>query len=110
MLYTILTLTFARVFSFTLLRMYAKCWLIIKDDDKRTFEVIGKASNDNSFSNRTHGMQKDGMNVTAVILPVTNKNSAKQGIAFTNYTLEEGLYERLLKEHNAIIMRNAGEW
>ncbi len=90
--------------------MYSKCWLIIKDDNKRTFEVIGKASNDNSFSNRTHGMQKDGMNVTSVILPVTNKNSTKQGITFTNYTLEEGLYERLLKEHNEIIMSTAGEW
>lgn len=109
-LYNYLTLTFTTVISFTSLRMYAKCWLIIKDDDKLTFEVIGKASNDNSFSNRTHGMQKDGMNVTSVVLPVTNKNSTKQGITFINYTLEEGLYERLLKEHNAIIMRNAGEW
>jgi len=90
--------------------MYSKCWLIIKDDNKRTFEVIGKASNDNSFSNRTHGMQKDGLNVSCVILPVTNKNASKQSISFINYTQEDGLYERLLKEHNQIIMRNAGEW
>ncbi len=90
--------------------MYSKCWLIIKDDNKRTFEVVSKASNENSFSNRTHGMQKDGMNVTCVILPVTNKNSSKQGITFTNYTPEEGLYDRLIKEHNEIIMRNAQDW
>jgi len=90
--------------------MYSKCWLIIKDDNKRTFEVVCKATNENSFSNRTHGMQKDGMNVTCVILPVTNKNSTKQGITFINYTQEEGLYDRLLKEHNEIIMRNAQEW
>jgi hypothetical protein len=90
--------------------MYSKNWLIIKDDTKRTYEVVSKATNENSFANRTHGMQKDGMNVTCVILPVTNRNSSKQSITFTNYTLEEGLYERLLKEHNAIIMRNAGEW
>lgn len=90
--------------------MYSKNWLIIKDDTQRTFEVVGKASNDNSFSNRTHGMQKDGMNVSCVILPVTNKNSSKQNITFVNYTHEEGLYERLLKQHNEIIMRNAGEW
>jgi hypothetical protein len=103
-------ITFATSRSLTSQPMYSKCWLIIKDDNKRTFEVIGKASNDNSFSNRTHGMQKDGMNVTGVILPVTNKNSSKQGITFTNYTPEEGLYDRLLKEHNEIIMRNAQEW
>jgi hypothetical protein len=45
-----------------------------------------------------------------VILPVTNKTSSKQSISFVNYKHEEGLYERLLKEHNEIIMRNAGEW
>ena len=90
--------------------MYSKNWLIIKDDTKRTFEVVSKVTNENSFANRTHGMQKDGMNVTCVILPVTNKNSNKQAITFTNYTPEEGLYDRLLKEHNQIIMRNAGEW
>lgn len=90
--------------------MYTKNWLIIKDDTKRTFEVVSKAVNENSFSNRTHSMQKDGMNVTCVILPVTNKNSSKQSITFTNYTLEEGLYDRLLKQHNEIIMRNASEW
>lgn len=90
--------------------MYSKNWLIIKDDTKRTFEVVSKVTNENSFSNRTHGMQKDGMNVTCVILPVTNKNSNKQAITFANYTPEAGLYERLLKEHNQIIMRNAGEW
>lgn len=90
--------------------MYSKNWLIIKDETKRTFEVVSKATNENSFTNRTHGMQKDGMNVSCVILPVTNKTASKQNITFVNYTLEEGLYDRLLKEHNAIIMRNAGEW
>lgn len=90
--------------------MYTKNWLIIKDDTKRTFEVVSKATNENSFANRAHGMQKDGMNVTCVILPVTNRNSSKQSITFANYTVEEGLYDRLLKEHNQIIMRNAGEW
>jgi hypothetical protein len=90
--------------------MFTKNWLIIKDDTKLTFEVVSKAVNENSFANRTHSMQKDGMNVTCVILPVTNKNSSKQSITFTNYNLEEGLYDRLLKQHNEIIMRNASEW
>jgi hypothetical protein len=90
--------------------MNFKSWLIIKDDNKRTFEVASQTDNENWFSNKVIAMQRDGMRVTAVILPVSNKNSSKESIKFVGYTVEEGLYDRLMKQHNEIIMRNAGEW
>lgn len=90
--------------------MHTKFWLIIKDDSTRTFEVCGHASNDNAFTNKTYAMQKAGMNVTAVVLPVTNKNSSKETIKFVGYNKEDGLYERLLEQHRAITAKSFGEW
>lgn len=90
--------------------MFSKCWLIIKDDSKRTFEVCGNASNDNSFTNKTHAMQKAGMNVSCVTPPVTNKNSSKEVIKIVGYTKEDGLQERLLKEYREIILRSTDQW
>jgi hypothetical protein len=90
--------------------MNFKNWLIIKDDNTRTFEVTSQTSNDNSFSNKIIAMQRDGMNVTSVILPVTNKNASKESIKFIGYTKEEGLHDRLLKKHNEIIHSKMGTW
>jgi hypothetical protein len=90
--------------------MYAKYWLIIKDDSKRTFEVCGQASSENSFSNKVYGMQKMGMNVSCVIQPVTNKTSSKGLIKITGYLPEGGLYDRLLKEYRDITMKSAEEF
>ena len=70
-------------------------WLVIKDDTKRTFEVIGQERNTNSFTNKTYAMQRAGMNVTGVVLPVTGKNFSKDVIGFIGYSKEEGLYQRL---------------
>ena len=90
--------------------MYSKYWLIIKDDSKRTFEVCGQATSENSFSNKVYGMQKMGMNVSCVIQPVTNKTSSKGLVKITGYHPEGGLYDRLLKEYRDITMRSAEEF
>jgi hypothetical protein len=84
--------------------MITKFWLIIKDDSKRTFEVCGQESNTNWFTNKIYAMQKDGMNVSCITPPVTNKTSSKELIKITGYAKEDGLYERLLKQHQQLTM------
>jgi hypothetical protein len=86
--------------------MHSKYWQIIKDDSKRTFEVCGQASNTDPFNNRTIAMQRAGMNVSCVLLPVGTKNSSKSLIKFTGYTNEEGLYDRLTSELQNIRNKN----
>ncbi|MBL0742753.1 hypothetical protein [Chryseolinea lacunae] len=86
--------------------MYSKCWLVIKDDGKRTYEVCGKTGNSNFFTNGTHGMQRAGMNVSYVTPPVTNQNSNKEMVKVSGYTQEDGLHERLLAEYRQIIARS----
>jgi len=90
--------------------MHTKFWLIIKDDNTKTFEVCNQASNDNAFSNKVYAMQKAGMNVTAVVLPVTNKNASRDVIKFVGYSREDGLYKRLTEEHRAITAKSIDEW
>jgi hypothetical protein len=89
--------------------MYSKCWQVIKDDNKKTFEVCGQEENTNHFTNGTYGMQKAGMNVSCITPPVTNQTASKDKIKIVGYTIEEGLYNRLVKEHQAI-MRNGMEY
>ena len=90
--------------------MTTKYWLIIRDDSKRTFEVCSQTTNENSFTNKTHAMQKAGMNVSCMTPPVTGKISSKESIKIVGYTIEEGLRERLDKQYLEIVMREAGEW
>jgi hypothetical protein len=90
--------------------MTTKYWQIIRDDSKRTFEVCSQTTNENSFTNKTHAMQKAGMNVSCMTPPVTGKISSKESIKITGYTKEEGLQDRLSKEYLAIVMRTADEW
>jgi hypothetical protein len=90
--------------------MYSKNWQVIKDDVKRTFEVCGQETSTNSFTNKVHAMQKAGMNVSCITPPVTNKTSSKDLIKVTGYTKEDGLYQRLLKQHMEINIRDAGDW
>jgi hypothetical protein len=90
--------------------VYSKIWQVIKDDSKRTFEVCGQASNDNSFTNLTYGMQKAGMNVSCITPPVTNKVSSKGLIKITGYAQEDGLYDRLMQEYREITRRAAEDW
>lgn len=86
--------------------MNTKYWMIIRDDSKRTFEVIGQGANTNSFENRMHAMQKLGMQVSGMTPPVSNKNSNKDSISFVGYAKEVGLYDRLVKQHMEITMRS----
>jgi hypothetical protein len=89
--------------------MYSRCWLVIKDDSKRTFEVFGQASNDNALIHKMHSMQKAGMNVSSVTPPVSNKASSKDLVKITGYTKEDGLNERLEKEYREITKRSSLE-
>lgn len=86
--------------------MYTGCWLIIKDDTKRTYEVCGQSPDGNLFSNSTNAMQRVGMNVSYITPPITNKNSSKDLIKISGYTKEDGLRERLLKQYREIIMKS----
>ena len=84
--------------------MITKFWLIIKDDSKRTFEVCGQESNTNWFTNKTYAMQREGMNVSCITPPVTNKTSSKELIRIIGYAHEDGLYERLLKQFSKLTL------
>jgi hypothetical protein len=84
--------------------------MVIKDDSKRTFEVCGQESSDNAFTNKTHAMQKSGMNVSCITPPVTNKTSSKDLIKIVGYTKEDGLYDRLSKEYFEITIRSSDDW
>jgi hypothetical protein len=90
--------------------MYSKFWLIIKDDATKTFEVCGQAAADNAFTNKVYGMQRSGMNISCVVLPVTNKTSSKDLIKITGYSKEDGLYERLQGEHRKRMRESTAEW
>jgi hypothetical protein len=90
--------------------MITKYWLIIKDDAKKTFEVCGQTTNDNSFSNKTYAMQKANMNVSCMAPPVTNKSSSKELIKIIGYAKEDGLLDRLSKQYSEIILRSAEQW
>ena len=74
--------------------MITKFWQIIKDDSKRTFEVCGQVSNENSFTNRIYGMQKADKDVSCMTPPVTNKTSSKDLVKITGYTKEDGLHAK----------------
>ena len=86
--------------------MNTSCWQIIRDDKKMTFEICGQTTNSNHFTNSVHAMQKAGMNVSCMTPPVSNKHSSKGTIKITGYTKEDGLHERLLKQHRDITMRS----
>jgi hypothetical protein len=85
--------------------MFSKYWLVIRDDTKRTYEVCGKVSNENTFTNKTYGMQQAGMNVSSMTPPVTGKVAFKDAIKISGYTQEDGLWARLEKEYMRIRMQ-----
>ncbi|MBS1488126.1 MAG: hypothetical protein JST43_11120 [Bacteroidetes bacterium] len=90
--------------------MYTKNWQVIKDDTKHTFEVCGLEGNTNPFTNQVYAMQRDGMNVSCVLLPVTNKNASKSTIKIINYITENGLYERLQNQHRKIVQTQSNQY
>lgn len=90
--------------------MNFKNWFIIRDDHKRTFEVVTQSLSENAFTNKVIAMQREGMQVTSVVLPVTNKNASKEHIKFLDYIQEDGLYERLSKQHLQLIQKGFAEF
>lgn len=79
--------------------MYTKCWQIIRDDRKKTYEICGLETNLNHFTNMVHGMQKLGMAVSCLTPPVTNHMASKEMVKVQSYIREDGLYDRLVKEY-----------
>ena len=90
--------------------MYTKSWQIIRDDAKKTFEVIGQTDNTNHFENNVHGMQKAGMTVSCMILPVTTKTASKNVLKVIGYTPEAGLHERLQKAYREKTRKDFEQW
>jgi hypothetical protein len=88
--------------------MYSKFWLVVKDDSKRTFEVCGQAATDNAFTNKIYGMQRSGMNISCVVLPITNRTSSKDVVTVHGYSRENGLYQRLQEEHRKKMREEPG--
>ena len=84
--------------------MYSKCWLIIKDESKRTYEIIGQSANTNAFTNATYSWQKAGMTVSCMTPPVTSNNIVKDVERHSGYKPEEGLHKRLSAEYLKIVM------
>jgi type II secretory pathway component GspD/PulD (secretin) len=80
-------------------KMTTKYWQVIRDDARRTFEVCGRESDVNHFTNSIHGMQRAGMSVTGMTPPVTNKTPNKGAIVVNGYVPEDGLYKRLQAEY-----------
>jgi hypothetical protein len=89
--------------------MFSKNWLVIKDDVKKTFEVWGKETNTNAFTNKVHGMQRMGMNVSCATPPVTNHASSKELVKIQDYAREEGLYDRLSQQYQDLVMKEFDE-
>lgn len=85
--------------------MFSKYWLVIRDDARRTFEVYGQGANENALVNKAYAMQKAGMNVSGIALPVTGKAPNKEAIKFSGYSYEIGLYKRLDKEYMRLRMQ-----
>lgn len=90
--------------------MIPKSWFVIKDENTRTFEVVMHPLSENAFSNKVIAMQREGLNITPVLLPVSNRHASKEHIAFTGYTREEGLWDRLVKKHAELIQQKFGSW
>lgn len=90
--------------------MYSRSWQIIRDDTKKTFEVLGQESNTDHFLNLVHGMQKLGMTVSAVVLPVTNRHASKESIQLTGCNREEGLYDRVMKDYRQRMQGDMMNW
>lgn len=86
--------------------MYSKAWQVIKDDTKRTFEVLGQSTNTNAFTNEVYAMQRAGMNVSCITPQVTNKESSKELVKVMNYVKEQGLYNRLQLQYKDIVMKS----
>lgn len=74
-------------------------WEIIKDDSRKTFEVLGRSSDDTHLINLTCEMQEHGLPVRCETMETTKaRHDIPTGYKHIGYTEETGLYRRLLKQ------------
>lgn len=74
-------------------------WEIVKDDEAKTFEVLGKSYDDRPLIKVTCEMQDAKMPVRSETLELTTaRHQIPDGYAHIGYTEEPGLYDRLKSE------------
>ncbi len=71
-------------------------WEVIFDDENRKMEIIGKSSNDLLLTNNVYEMQQVGMKVRCQTPDISIK---RDEITLLGYSIEEGLYGRLLSTY-----------
>ncbi len=84
-------------------------WQIIKDDSKRTFDIIGKAHDDTLLTNNVCEMIKSGMSVQCTTPPYTG-NESEDDLAIPGYKKEPGLYQRLVREYETKTRKSLRMW
>ncbi len=71
-------------------------WEIVKDDEAKTFEVLGKSFDDTPLINLTCEMQKVGMPVRSETIELTTaRHEIPVGYKHIGYKEESGLMHRL---------------
>jgi hypothetical protein len=74
-------------------------WEIVKDDEAKTFEVLGKSVDDTPLINLTCKMQKAGMPVRSETIELTTaRQDIPRGYEHIGYEEEFGLMDRLKRE------------
>jgi len=82
-------------------------WEIIIDDTQKTFEIIGKSSNDTLLTNNVCEMQQKNMKVRCQTLDISYSET---DIQIKGYKLEENLYARLLSEYEQKTKKQLKRW
>lgn len=76
-------------------------WEVIKDDDTKTYEILGLSSDDTRLTDMVFEMQQVGMHVRCETIPAsTTRAEIDEGYRHIDYKPEEGLYRRLRSEYH----------
>ncbi|MDB6168989.1 MAG: hypothetical protein JWM88_1853 [Verrucomicrobia bacterium] len=76
-------------------------WNVVKDDDRKTFEVLGLTKDDTPLINETCEMQELGMHVRSESLEShVRESDIPASYIDIGYRLEPGLMQRLRSEAN----------
>jgi hypothetical protein len=74
-------------------------WEVIKDDSRKTFEVIRQSFDDTHLTKLTCEMQEYGLPVRCETIPATKpRQDIPLGYRQIGYTEESGLYDRLVND------------
>src|SRR5205823_14388264 len=74
-------------------------WEVIKDDARKTFEMIGRSTDDTHVVNVVCEMQDHGMSVRCETIPSTKSRlEIASGYGDIGYIEEAGLFTRLIDE------------